>query len=335
MLNKKHNIHRTYIIAEAGVNHNGSIYKAKKLVDAAKKAGANAVKFQSFNAVTLSSNDTPKTNYQKKNTDNKTTHKGMLHELELSNSNFKKLYNYAKKKQIDFFSTPYDVKNAIFLKKLGVKIFKIASADLHDIFLHKFLAKQSNTVIISTGMSNLSQIKRTLKIYEENKKKNIFLLHCTSNYPCSDQSINLRAIKYLKKNTKYEIGFSDHSRGNLASCLAVGLGAKIIEKHITLNKRAKGPDHKSSLNPVEFKNFVNKIRKTEIMLGKYKKKIQKEEINMLNVSRKSIFTKKKIKENQKIKLSDLHLLRPGTGYSSFEIDKVIGKRAKKILKKIT
>ena len=325
------NLNKTYIIAEIGVNHNGNFKEAINLINVAKKIGADAVKFQSFNSHKLASSETPKTKYQVKNTSRNESHLKMLQKLELSKETQIKLFNYSKKKKIDFFSTPYDVENAKFLKKIGIKTFKVSSADLADISLHEYLSRQKQLVIISTGMSNLKEIDRTLKLYK--KKNNVILMHCVSNYPCSDKSLNLQAITLLKKKFKRIVGFSDHSKGYLAACLSVCFGVKILEKHLTLSKKNVGPDHKSSLEPSEFKKYIKKIRQAELMIGKKIKKIQEEELNMLKTSRKSIFFKKKLKKNTIIKKSDLFFLRPGDGVHPFEINKIIGKKTLKNVKK--
>jgi N,N'-diacetyllegionaminate synthase len=319
---------KTYIIAEIGVNHNNNISLAKKLVDKAKSAGADAVKFQTFKAKNLVLPGTRKVKYQLRNKLDKEDHYQMIKKLELSYSDHKVIYNYCKKKKIDFLSTPYDVESAKFLKKLGVKIFKTASADLIDYNLHYYLAKIKKPVIISTGMSSIKDIKKTLNLYKKLKNLNISLLHCVSNYPCSYKSINLNAIHSLKK-LKFVVGYSDHSNDNLASCLAVGAGSKIIEKHFTLNKNLKGPDHKASCDPKELKSLVNKIRKAELIMGKKTKKIQTEELEMSKISKKSLYFRKSKKKRLEIKSSDLVALRPGVGLSPFLIHKFIGKKLKR------
>lgn len=315
---------KTYIIAEIGVNHNGKLKKAIQLINTAKKIGADAVKFQSYDSKNLASKNTAKTKYQILNTSKSENHYKMLKKLELSKKEQIKLMHHSKRIKIDFFSTPYDVNNAMFLKRIGVKIFKVSSADLADFALNKYLSKQKETVIISTGMSTVKDISRTLKLYK--KKKNVILMHCVSNYPCSDKSLNLRAINLLKKKFKRVVGFSDHSKGYLAACLSVSLGAKVIEKHLTHNKRDLGPDHKSSLDPKEFRNYIKKIRQSELMLGKNIKEIQEEELNMLHISRKSIFFNKNLKKNQIIKKDDLIFLRPGNGLHPFMINTIVGKK---------
>ena len=318
---------KTFIIAEAGVNHNGDFSIAKKLIIEAKKAGADAVKFQNFNADKLANINTPKVKYQKKNSDTKETHHEMLKSLELSQKDTKKLFDYCKLKKIEFISTPYDVDNAKFLYKLGVKRFKTASADLSDYFLHRYLSTTKREVIISTGMANMTEISKCLNFYK--KRKNISLLHCVSNYPCKDESLNLNCLDEIKKKFKCRIGFSDHTEGNLASSIAIAKGANVIEKHFTLSKNLKGPDHKCSLNPKELKDFILTIRKTEIIMGKKIKKCQKEELEMKKVSVKSFIVNKNLKKNTKIKLSDLELQRPNVGFTGFELKKILGKKINK------
>ena len=310
----------TYVIAEIGVNHNGKISLAKKLIDVAKKAGADAVKFQTFFAEKLAIKKSPKVDYQKKNLSKKGYQYEMLKKLQLSFSDHKILIRYCKKKKIDFLSTPYDVNSAKFLSKLNLKFFKTSSADLTDYKLHEYLARNRKTVIISTGASNLNLIEQTLKIYSKYKNKKIILLHCVSNYPCSNISINLRALTLLKKKFNLIIGYSDHSNSHLSAVLSVSLGAKVIEKHITLNKKLIGPDHAASSNPKEFKSYVQKIKETEIILGQEKKEIQKEEKSMNKYSRKSLYFVKDFKKGHVLKSDDLQCLRPGTGISPMKIN---------------
>ena len=324
---------KTYVIAEIGVNHNGSVKLAKKLVNKAKKAGADAVKFQSFSAKNLASINTPKAKYQKKGGNKKETHFDMLKKLELNRKDTLEIFNYCKKKKIEFISTPYDVENARFLKKIGMKIFKTASADISDYFLHEYLSKIKNTVIISTGMSNLEEVKLCINRYKKKMKKNLIILHCVSCYPAPLNILNLNVLDTLKKNFDLEIGFSDHTQGSLASIIAISKGARVIEKHFTLNKNMKGPDHKASMNYLEFKSFVNKIRITEKILGNHNKICQKEELEMKFVSTKSLAIKKDVKKNEKLSLKDIKLLRPNIGINSNDIKKILGLKFKRNKKK--
>ena len=245
---------KTFIIAEIGVNHNGSIKIAKKLILSAKKNNADAVKFQTFNADRLAFKYTPKVKYQKKNSKKKETHFQMLRRLQLNEAQHLQLINFCKRKKIEFLSTPYDVEDAKLLVKHGIRKFKTSSADLTDYFLHNFLSRIAKHVIISTGMSSLKEISNTLKIYNKKKTK-ITLLHCISNYPCSDKSLNLNNITTLKNTFKLPVGFSDHSSNKNAAITAMGLGCRIIERHITLSKKMKGPDHLTSDDPKQFQKI--------------------------------------------------------------------------------
>ena len=319
---------KTYVIAEIGVNHNNDLKVAKKLIKEAKLAGADAVKFQTFSAEKLVIPGTRKVKYQKKNLNDKESHYEMIKYLELSKKHHKILFDYCKKIKIEFISTPYDVDSAKFLKKLGVNIFKTASADIIDYELHKYISQTNKPVIISTGMSTIKEIAATIKIYKNNKK-NISLLHCVSNYPCSYDSLNIKSLKLLTETFNCPIGYSDHSKDNSAACLAIALGSKIIEKHFTLNKEMKGPDHKASCTPKELKSLVMDIRKTELILGKKEKKKQKEEIEMSSISRKSLYYIKKLKKNSIINKNSILALRPGNGISPMSLPKILGKRINK------
>ena len=256
----------------------------------------------------------------------------MLKKLQLNEAQHLELINFCKRKKIEFLSTPYDVEDAKLLAKHGIKKFKTSSADLTDYFLHNFLSKNAKQVIISTGMSNLKEISNTLKVYNRKKTK-IILLHCISNYPCSDNSLNLNNITTLKNSFKLPVGFSDHSNNKLAAITAMGLGCRVIERHITLSKKMKGPDHLASDDPEQFKNYVKLIRNNEQILGDFKKKKQKEEIEMLNISRKGIYYLKDYKKGKKVTSKNLFLRRPWGGLSVFDIKKILKHRLLKDVKK--
>tara|TARA_E500000178_G_scaffold344382_1_gene392551 strand:- start:58 stop:1068 length:1011 start_codon:yes stop_codon:yes gene_type:complete len=326
-------MNRTFIIAEIGVNHNNNMALAKKMISAAKKAGADAVKFQTFNTEEFVTRKTPKVKYQKKYTNPKSSHFDMIKSLELSKSNHKVIKNFCVKKKINFLSTPYDINSAKFLKKLGCRIFKTASADIVDLELHAYLAKTKKKVLISTGMSNLEEINQCVKIYKKYSNNKYVLLHCVSNYPCSFKSLNLKAISLIKERFKSKVGYSDHSNGYLAAVTSVVLGASVVEKHFTINRGLPGPDQKASSTPNEFSKMVREIRKTELILGKKIKKCQKEELQMSRVSRKSLTLIKNIKKKQVLKRNYLKLKRPGTGIYFNKINKLLGKKARKDFKK--
>ena len=255
----------------------------------------------------------------------------MLRNLQLSEAQQFELINFCKRKKIEFISTPFDVEDAKILVKQGIKKFKTSSADLTDYFLHNFLSKNAKEVIISTGMSTLKEISDTLKIY--NKKTKITLLHCVSNYPCSDRSLNLNTITTLKNTFELPIGFSDHSNNKLAPITAMGLGCRIIERHITLSKKMKGPDHSASDDTAQFKRYVESIRNNEKILGNFTKKIQKEEIEISKISRKGIYYLYDLKKGEKVTFKNLFLRRPWGGLSIFDINKVLKKRLVKDVKK--
>ena len=322
-----------YFIAEIGVNHNGNLKLAKKMIDQAKKSGANAVKFQTFKAETLVSPGTPKVKYQKNTTSPNESHFEMIKSLELSEEKHRILKRYCRLKNIDFLSTPYDLMSAKFLSSIGCKQFKTASADIVDLELHTYLAKSKKSVIISTGMSSKEEIKECINIYKKYNNKNIILLHCVSNYPCSLKSLNMNVLPMMLKNFGYSVGYSDHAEGYEASMVSVALGARAIEKHFTTNKNFKGPDHKASVLPKEFKKMVDEVRKVELIMGSNKKKCQKEELQMSNVSRKSLTLKHFVKKGKTLIKNDLCLKRPGTGIFYKDIKKILGKRIKKNLKK--
>ena len=322
---------KCYLIAEIGVNHNGNLELAKKMIFEAKKAGANAVKFQTFTATSLVSENTPKVAYQIDTTSPDQSHFEMIKELELSKENHIALFDYCKSLDIEFLSTPYDVESANFLIDLGVNLFKTASADIIDYHLHEFIASTGKPTLIATGMASLLEIEKVLEIYKSKNNDNILLLHCVSNYPCSDYSINLRAMKKLKDIFNIPVGYSDHSIGSLAASLSIAFGAKVIEKHFTLDKSLSGPDHKASSTPEEFKELVDNVKRAETILGNNQKIRQQEEEQMALVSRKSIFLKYELNEGHILKKEDLKLLRPGDGISPLFLSEIMGRKVNKKL----
>lgn len=322
----------TFVIAEIGVNHNGSIKLAKEMISAAKKAGANAVKFQTFTAEALVSQGTPKVNYQKQTTDEAESHFDMIKKLELSHEDHYPIMEYCRSQEIEFISTPYDVDSAIFLDSIGVETFKTASADIVDLLLHQFLAGTGKTVIISTGMASMNEIGEALDFYKAADNSNVILLHCVSNYPCEFASLNLKVMQSLETEFGFPVGYSDHAQGAYPAVAAVAMGAKVVEKHFTLDKNLKGPDHKASSTPEEFKELVDGIRICETSRGSHVKSVQDEEKQMRLVSRKSIFLSKAIMQGSRIKLQDLTLKRPGTGLYARYFPLFEGKLAKTDLK---
>lgn len=311
-----------YIIAEIGVNHAGCINLAKKMIDAAKASGANAVKFQTFTAEKLVSNETPKVKYQESTTDKDESHYEMIKSLEFSYEDHIPVFDYCNQLNIDFISTPYDIESAQFLVSMGVNIFKTASADIVDLSLHHYIAKNAKLAIVSTGMATLGEIEQVVAIYRE-YNCSLTLLHCVSNYPCATESLNLNVMTTLKNAFFCNVGFSDHAVGYLPAVAAVALGASIVEKHFTLDKLMSGPDHKASSNPAEFLELVQAIRATEVALGSPIKLIQEEEKQMRKVSRKSLFLTKDIKQGDKFTSDMFVLKRPGTGLFEAELSVVL------------
>jgi N-acetylneuraminate synthase len=314
---------RTYIIAEIGVNHNGDIGLAKKMIEAALQCGCDAVKFQTFSAERLVSPQTPKVAYQLSTTSPSETHYEMIKSLELRLGQFEQLKEYCDSVGIDFISTPYDVESARFLSSLNVAKFKTASADIVDVQLHHYLASTGTPVLIACGMATLGEIEAALSIYSS--KSALCLLHCVSNYPCSLSSLNLNVLTTLQHAFHIPVGYSDHSVGHSAALLSIALGAQVVEKHFTLDKTLSGPDHKASIEPAEMRALVSAIRDAEIALGSYSKRCQEEEAPMAAVSRKSLVMKHGVKKGHVISEDDVVLRRPGTGISPLSMHMVIGK----------
>ncbi len=314
-----------YLIAEIGVNHNGNMSLAKEMISAAKESGADAVKFQTFRANKLVSKGTPKVAYQNDTTSPTESHYDMIEKLELSEDAHYLLFDYCKSQNIDFLSTPYDLKSAEFLTDLGVNIFKTASADIVDLPLQKYLALTGKPVIVATGMATIGEIEDVVNIYRNAKNIDLVLLHCVSNYPCSFNSINLRSMTTIKNAFNIPIGYSDHSVGFLASVMAVTAGAKVIEKHFTLDKSLPGPDHKASSTPKEFEELVKNVRLAECILGSANKLCQPEEYQMSQVSRKSLFLSRPVSKGDLLRSEDLVLMRPGTGILAKDMPLLVNK----------
>ena len=315
------------IIAEAGGNHNGSLKKAYKLVDIAKKAGADYVKFQTFKAETLVSKNAPKAKYQKKNV-KKISHYELIKKLEMSNDMHIKIIKYCKQKKIKFLSSPFCIDSFDLLRKFNLDFIKIPSGEITNLPLLRHIRKFNNDIILSTGMSNLNEIRKALKILK-NKSRKIILLHCNTEYPTPINDINLNAMGFLEKKFKLDVGYSDHSLGIQVPIIAASLGAKVIEKHFTISKKMVGPDHVASLNPKELISMVKAIRSTEIILGKNKKFVSKSERKNILIARKSLFAARDIEKGEKFSLNNLVCLRPGSGISPINIDKVCKHKAKK------
>jgi N,N'-diacetyllegionaminate synthase len=327
----KANTNKTFIIAEAGVNHNGSLKKALKLIDVAALAGANAIKFQTFKTENLTTDYAPKAEYQKYKSPKTETQFHMLKKLELTDAMHKACFKECKKKKIIFISSAFDIDSLNYLKKFKLSYFKVPSGEITNIPYLEVLGRLGGEIILSTGMSSMPEIKEALKTLIKNgaKKNNITLMQCTSAYPAPYDEINLNIIDMLRRTFKLRIGFSDHSLGVQASIAAVALGAKVIEKHLTLSKKLKGPDHRASLDPKEFKFMVQSIRIVEKTLGSKIKQITKSEKKNINVVRKSIVASTMIKKNEKFSNYNITCKRPGTGISPLFFKKLIGKQSTK------
>lgn len=314
-----------FIIAEIGVNHNGDILLAKRLIDAAKEAGADAVKFQTFKASNLVSPGTPKVRYQMNTSSTEETHYEMLKRLELSKPEHIDLALHCREIGIEFLSTPYDIESAAFLDEMNVNYFKTASADLVDLPLQRFIASKCKPTIVATGMATLGEVERVVNIFAEEGNTNAVLLHAVSNYPCSDESLNLLAMHTLAQAFSLPVGFSDHSEGYLGAVISIAMGAKVIEKHFTIDKSLSGPDHKASSTPTEFSNLVKNVRRAERMLGSARKTCQTEERQMAAVSRKSVTLRRNMQAGEFIRNEDIQLMRPGTGIGAGSIPELIDK----------
>ncbi len=322
---------RIYIIAEGGVNHNGDVKKAKILIRKAKNAGADAIKFQYYKTENIVSKKSPKAKYQKENEKKFNNQFDMLKKYEIKFSDLILIKNEAKKLKIDFFVSIFDHDDFSDIKKLNLPFFKIPSGEINNVPLLKKVGKANRKTIISTGMSRMKEIKKALDILKKTglKKEKLTILHCNTAYPTPLNNVNLKAMINIKNKFKVSVGYSDHTETDLTSLVAVSLGAEVIEKHLTLSKRLEGPDHKTSLNPIEFKNMVRTIRTIEKILGSSSKFVTTSEEKNKNLVRKSIVAKKKIKKGEVFSEKNLTLIRPAGGKSPYFWDRFIGKKSKR------
>ena len=320
-----------FIIAEAGVNHNGSITIAKKLIDAAVDSGADAVKFQTFKAENLLCVSAEKADYQIKNTDSLESQFDMIKSLELDENMHKELFAYCLKKGIIFLSSPFDHNSIDLLDNLGLKIFKIPSGEITNLPYLRHIGSLGKEIILSTGMSTLQEVGDALTVLMESgsKKKDITILHANRMYPTPMEDVNLNAMLTIQKEFDVAIGYSDHTVGIEVDIAAVAMGASIIEKHFTLDKLMNGPDHKASLNPDELKAMVLAIRNVEIAIGKYEKQPSPSETNNIKVARKSIVASQEIKKGELLTSKNIAVKRPGKGINPMNWDKIIGSKALK------
>ncbi|OFX66944.1 MAG: N-acetylneuraminate synthase [Bacteroidetes bacterium GWE2_29_8] len=317
-----------YIIAEAGVNHNGSLELAKRLIFEAKSAGVDAVKFQTFKAEKLVSLKAPKADYQKKNADSSDSQYEMIKNLELTESQHYELKSYCEELGIVFLSSAFDLYSIDFLKKIGLKLFKIPSGEITNYPYLKKISNIAEEIIISTGMSNYEDIDKALTLFKENgfDKDKITVLHCNTEYPTPFKDVNLKAMLSIRDKFGVAIGYSDHTKGIEVSIAAVAMGATVIEKHFTLDNNMIGPDHKASLNPIEFKYLVKCIRNIELALGDGYKVVSESEKKNINIARKSIHSKQKLAKGHIISENDIEMKRPGDGISPMLMNDIIGKK---------
>ncbi len=316
-----------YIIAEAGVNHNGSLDLAKKLVDKAKESGADCIKFQTFVSGNLVSKNTNKADYQRKQANIYETQLEMLRKLELSFEDFIGLKKYCKDKGISFVSTAFDLESVDFLNQLDMPFWKIPSGEITNL---PYLIKIANThkpIIMSTGMSTLEEIEDAMKVLYDNGANNITILHCTTEYPAPYNEVNLKSIGTLRKKFSLNVGYSDHTKGIEIPIAAAAMGATVIEKHFTLDRNMEGPDHKASLEPDELKSMVTAIRNVECAIGNGIKKPSESEMKNITIVRKSIIAKTDIKKGDIFTEDNITVKRPGNGISPMKWFEILGQES--------
>ena len=325
----------TIIIAEAGINHNGSFILAKKLIQAAARAGADYVKFQTFETKDMIKENTKLVKYKRGKIGKNLSQYNMLKKYQLKKNLYKKLVLHASKNKIKLLSSPFDIGSIKFLKKFNFDFIKIPSGEINNFPYLREIGKLNKKIILSTGMSSIKEVEAAIKILTKygTNRKNITLLHCHSDYPSRPEDLNLNSILTLKKKFNLNVGFSDHSIGVEAPIISIVLGAKVIEKHLTLNNKLKGPDHKASIEPNDFKKMVLAIRNAEKMLGDGKKIASKNESKIKRLVRKSIVAKKEIKKGEKFSEENLTTKRPGVGLSPMKFENLINMIAKRNYKK--
>lgn len=316
----------TYIIAEAGVNHNGDIELAKKMIDVASEAGVDCIKFQTFKADKLVVKNAPTAEYQKQSTGTNSQF-DMLKKLELSFDSFRSLKEYALDRGVDFCSTAFDNESIEFLYDLGLKFWKIPSGELTNVPYIEKIAKYNMPIIMSTGMAEISEIDYIVNLIRKYNDNELIILHCNTEYPTPFQDVNLSAMDVLKERYAVKVGYSDHTKGIEVPIAATALGAKVIEKHFTLDRNMEGPDHKASLEPNELKKMVESIRNIEKAIGNKVKFVTESESKNKSVARKSIVAAKQIKKGEIFTAENLSVKRPGTGISPLKWHDILGKKS--------
>ena len=320
---------KTLIIAEAGVNHNGSIELARQLVDVAVEAGVDYVKFQTFKAEKIASRNATKASYQQKTTNASESQLAMLKKLELSKEDHLSLIDYCSKKNIQFLSTPFDLESIDLLKELGIRLGKIPSGEITNLPYLRKMAMTFPKLILSTGMATLKEIEEALNVLltAGASKNNLVILHCNTEYPTPFEDVNLLAMPSIGKKFGVSFGYSDHTKGIEVPIAAVALGAIVIEKHFTLDRNMEGPDHKASLEPGELKEMVSSIRNIEKAVGSDVKEPSPSELKNITIARKSIVAATNINKGEIFTERNLTVKRPGSGISPMQWDAVIGKKA--------
>lgn len=319
---------RIFVIAEAGVNHNGNLEIAKKMIDVAARAGADAVKFQTFKADTLVRKDAVKAAYQQENaTDKQESQYEMLKKLELTKQMHQELIQACADKGILFLSTPFDIYSIQMLTDCGITIMKVPSGEITNYPYLREIGRTGKPVILSTGMCELREVKDAVRVLKENGSSEITLLHCNTEYPTPMQDVNLRAMQTLREETGLPVGYSDHTQGIEVPIAAAAMGAVVIEKHFTLDRNMEGPDHKASLEPGELQAMVQAVRNIETAMGDGDKRPSASELKNRDVARKSIVAKKDIRKGEMFTEENLTAKRPGSGISPMQWNDVIGLKA--------
>ena len=320
---------KTLIIAEAGVNHNGDMSLAKKLVDTAAESGADLVKFQTFSADRLATHFAHKAEYQKSETGETESQHAMLRKLELTEEMHVQLIAHCKSRTIGFLSTGFDIESVDLLNRLGQELFKIPSGEITNLPFLQHIGGLRKRVILSTGMSTMDEIESAISVLENSgtPRSKVTVLHCTTAYPAPMSDVNLSAMQSIKSALNVEIGYSDHTLGIEIPIAAVALGATVIEKHFTLDRNMPGPDHKASLEPAELKAMINAIRNIEQALGDGVKRLMPSEVENIVIARKSIVARQSISKGEIFDSENITAKRPNNGISAMQWEEVIGKAA--------
>lgn len=318
-----------FIIAEAGVNHNGDVGLAYEMIEKAKESGCDCIKFQTFHADLLVTKTAKMADYQEKNLKKTDSQYNMLKKLEFDQEVFSRLKRYCQDVGIQFLSTPFDEDSVELLEELGVDFYKMSSGDITNKPLLQYVAEKNKPIIISTGMCTMDEVQEAVGWLEETGNRQIKILHCTSNYPTPYSEVNMKAMLTLKEQFPYEVGYSDHTEGIIIPIMAVAMGAQIIEKHFTLDKKMPGPDHKASLEVNELSEMVQAIRNIESALGDGTKRPAASEKNTKIAARKSIVLKRGVKKGKQLEKEDFVIKRPGSGIEPKYMETIAGRILKR------